>query len=167
MRHCAKNLQRASQQVKEMSISGAGRACWKRSLRWSSPSIDPPLPCPLPTSLSATSPRFSSTSGESNSTTSLCSCANALPLFWSGRAEWRRWTPTLLWAQGQLAALENLKASPQPAASQEEAVTNSSVVPSTSHLGVTGGNSQLDVSPEAAREAPVQEKTKGLFLHQH
>ena len=47
---------------------------WKRPLR--SPSLTPRPPCPLPMSLSATSPRFWNTSRDGDPTTSLGSCAS-------------------------------------------------------------------------------------------
>ena len=54
---------------------------WKRPLRSSSSTLNPSPPCPLTTSLSATSPQFLNTSRDSDSTTSLgslCQCPTTL-----------------------------------------------------------------------------------------
>ena len=51
---------------------------WKRALRSSRPTTSPPPPCPLPTSLSATSTRLPNTSRDGDCTTSLCSPCHCL-----------------------------------------------------------------------------------------
>lgn len=89
----------------------------------------------------------------------MCPCwvSGVSAVRWRG-AGWRSWAPALPWGGCCLGLL------PSRLQTKEKSEQNPLLSPTTSPSGATGGDSQLDASPEAGGRPQL--KTRGLFLHQ-